>query len=453
MKSGLARRLAAMGAGAAMLATMATGLLASPAAAASGSPKPAVSAGTPKASPAKHKGECPVRVTFSASIKVKAVKSKTTVAYRWLHGDGSKSKVKTFVVGKGVKSVTVKESSTFKSDVKGWQALQVLSPRPVTSKKGYFKVSCGDDGGKHVVRPVIGAQAWVDEGKCEAALIGRITASSPRWVHYRWVVNGHVVERDAVKVYDSRKVVHVIRPDRSLRGWAVLEIVDPVRTASDKVGFKIWCKDWSPKVSASVGEPDTYVGSCPVTRTFSGTISLSHGRDHVKYRWIRNGVAGSWETVHVKGSTTVTDSWQATETGKASRALEIYNGPTTGTVWGKVFCKAPVTAEVSLNVEQDNSTCGGVVGKPSAKVTGTIKVSGETKLVYRYALAGEAPTTVIKRVGPGGGTFSVSELFVKSKGAFTVSVVHPGSDAKTVTWDYSCPAPAPKEEEKKAENA
>ncbi|MBG0826276.1 hypothetical protein HS041_00555 [Planomonospora sp. ID67723] len=438
-----------MGAGAAMLATMATGLLATPAAAASGSaqagkttssaaPKPAVFAGTPKAS---YKGDCPTRVTFSSTIKVKAVKGKTTVAYRWLHGDGSKSKVKTFTVGKGVKSVTVKETTTFKGDVKGWQALQVLAPRKATSKKGYFKVSCGggDHGGKEEIRPVIGAQAWVDEGNCEAALIGRITSSSPRLVHYRWVVNGHVVERDAVKVDGSRKVVHVIRPGENLRGWAVLEIVDPIRNESNRVGFKIWCKDWSPKVTASVNHLGDYEGGCPVDRTFTGTISVSHGRGHVKYRWIRNGVPGGWESVYVHGSRTVTDPWRATESGTASRAIELYHGPTTGTVTSKVTCKAPVTAVLDLNVVQDNSTCGGVVGKPSAKVTGTITVSGASELVYSYT-SGGVPTKVTKTVGAGGGTFSLSESVVAAKGSFTVTVSSPQSVSKTVQWDYSCPA-------------
>ncbi|MBB5962740.1 hypothetical protein [Planomonospora venezuelensis] len=437
-----------MGAGAAMLATMATGLLATPAAAASGStqagkstssaaPKASVFAGTPKAS---YKGDdCPVRVTFSSNIKVKAVKGKTTVAYRWLHGDGSKSKVKTFTVGKGVKNVTVKETTTFKSDVKGWQALQVLAPRKATSKKGYFKVSCGDhNGGKEEIRPVIGADAWVDEGNCQAALIGRITASVPALVRYRWVVNGHVVDYGAVKVSGSRKVVHVIRPGKDLRGWAALQIVDPVSTGSGRVGFKIWCKDWSPKVTASVHSLADYEGSCPVDRAFTGTISASHGRGHVKYRWIRNGVAGAWESVYVHGSTTVRDPWRATDSGTASRAIELYHGSTTGTVTSKVTCKAPVTASVDLSVAQDTSTCGGVVGKASARVTGTITVSGASELVYSYT-SGGVPTKVTKTVGAGGGTFSLNELVVEAKGAFTVSVSSPQSVSKTVSWDYSCP--------------
>ncbi|MEU3165843.1 hypothetical protein [Streptosporangium sp. NPDC006930] len=359
MKSGLATKLAAAGASAAMLATMAVGMLATPAAAASGSsqagtvasaagkPKPAVSVGTPKASPSKYKGECPVGVTFSSKIKVKAVKSKTTVAYRWLHGDGSKSKVKSFTFrGKGVKSFTVKEKSTFKGNVKGWQAIQVLSPRGATSSKGHFSVTCGSNGDKEevVVPRRVDADAWVDEGNCQAALIGRITATGTRWVHYRWVVNGEVVERDAVRVNGSRKVVHVIKPGEDFRGWAVLQVVGPVKASSNRVHFKIWCKDTSPKVWASVDGPSFYAGTCPTTRTFTGTIGAS-GRTTVRYRWISDGVAGDWKYAHFSGygsqSQSVSDSWSASASGESKRAIEISGGPTTGTAVGKVFCKHP----------------------------------------------------------------------------------------------------------------
>ncbi|MBB5821069.1 hypothetical protein F4562_004131 [Streptosporangium becharense] len=341
---------------------MATGLLATPAAAATGSaasaakPKPAVSVGTPKASPSKYKGDCPVNVTFSSKIKVKAVAGKTTVAYRWLYGDGSKGKVKTFTFrGKGVKSFTVKDKGTFKGDVKGWQAVQVLAPRGATSGKGRFAVSCdggghdgGNDGGHEVVQPGIGATVWVDEGNCEAALIGRITASSSRWVRYQWVVNGHVVDSDAVRVNGSRKVVHVFKPRDDFRGWAALQIVDPVENSSNRAYFKIWCKDTTPKVSASVDAPSAYEGTCPVTRTFTGTIGVSHGDTRVKYRWIRDGVPGSWESVYFTGHgpqrQIVSDSWTASASGNASRAIELYDGSTTGAVKAEVTCKTPAPA-------------------------------------------------------------------------------------------------------------
>ncbi|GGS90404.1 hypothetical protein GCM10010156_55970 [Planobispora rosea] len=445
-----------------MLATMAAGLLATPAAAATGSAqagktassaKPAVFAGTPKVSFSGEKGECPVRVTFSSKIKVKAVKGKTVVAYRWLHGDGSKSKVKTFTVGKGVKSVTVKESTTFKGDVKGWQALQVLSPRKATSKKAYFKVSC--EGEKpEVVEPEkrhwhVDADAWVDEGRCEATLIGRISVSSPRWVHYRWVVNGHVVERDSVKVYDSRKVYHKIRPHKSLRGWAVLEIVGPRHAESNRVGFKIWCKDWSPKVSASVSAPADYTGACPVERNFSGTLSVSHGRGKVTYRWIRNGVAGDWETTYVHGSRVVFDPWKATESGTATRAIELYRGPTTGTVTGKVTCAAPVTVSYSNLTAKVEANCA----TKTVTVSGSVLVTatGPTTVKFTPRAGGKSlgERTVELTAGNLSKTvdFSGSVEGIDLTKAGSISVTVEGQ-SYSVQYGVLCPAPAPQEEKK-----
>lgn len=412
--SGLARKLAAAGASAAMLATMAAGLLASPAAAASSStqagkassshstPRPVVSVSKTKASPAKS-DECPTKVTFSSNIKVKTYASKTTVAYRWLRGNGTKSKVKTFTLkGKGVKNATVKESSTFKGgDTKGWQAVEVLAPRKKTSAKGYFTVSCGGDegdGGKQVVNTGhVGAQIWVDENNCSATLIGRITSSSHRWVRYQWVVNGHVVDRDAVRVDGSRRVYHTIRPRDDYRGWAQLQILSPVKSSSGRSYFRIECRDSSPKVSASVDAPANYEGDCPVARTFTGTISASYGSGHVKYRWIRDGSAGSWQDVYFSGhgyqSRTVSDSWSASASGTSKRAIEILGGPTSGTVEGKVTCKvAPPAAKAWVENGTAATQTAATCPKASVSGTGSIYATGPIKIKYTWSLDG----TVVK---------------------------------------------------------
>ncbi|MFF5206646.1 hypothetical protein [Streptosporangium sp. NPDC000396] len=435
---------------------MAAGLLATPAAAASGSTKagtaatstltksrPAVSVSGTKASPS-NSDECPTRVTFSSKIKVKAVSSKTKVAYRWLRGNGSKSKVKTFILkGKGVKSVTVRESSTFDGDIRGWQAVQVLSPRKATSGKGYFKVSCGGDtdGDKEVVNTdSVGARIWVDEGNCEATLVGRITSSSPRWVRYQWVVNGRVIDRDSAYVNDSRRVYHVIRPHDDFRGWAELEILGPVETTSNRAYFKIWCSD-STNVSASVDAPSPYQGDCPVTRTFTGTISISGGQGYVRYRWIRNGVAGGLESVYFGGhgyqSRTVTDSWTASASGSSTRAIRIEGGPTSGTVEGKVSCQSapPVKAWIeNASVKQTAATC------PTASVTGTgsIYATGATKVSYVWTLNGSVVKTGELDFASSG---SKSVSFTSASDGFkagTAKLAIVGAGSQSVDYDAVC---------------
>ncbi|MGV9774708.1 hypothetical protein [Streptosporangium sp. NPDC003464] len=435
---------------------MAAGLLASPAAAASGSnqagaaaatPRPAVSVSQTKASPS-NSDECPTRVTFSSRIKVKAYGGKTKVVYRFLRGNGTKSAVKSFTLtGKGVKTVTVKESSTFKGgDLKGWEAVQVLAPRKVTSAKGYFRISCGDDwdGGKEVVNTgSVGARIWVDEGNCEATLIGRISSSSSRWVRYQWVVNGRVIDRDAVRVDGSRKVYHVIRPRESLRGWAALQIIDPVESSSNRAYFKIWCGDSSPKVSASVDAPANYEGTCPVTRSFTGTISASYGRGHVKYRWVRDGVPGSWESVYFGGhgyqSRSVSDSWSASASGTSRRSIEIYGGPSSGTVQGKVTCKVP-TPDSKAWIQEGTSAKQVAAGCPAGSVTGTgsVYATGPIKVTVTWSLNG----TVVKSEeldfaseGTRSSTFTGASDGLKA-GTVRFGIV--GGGSTTVNYDAVC---------------
>jgi len=148
ISKGLAR-LAAVGVAA--LTAMTSGLVITPAAASTAPAKVPVSVSTPKASPKRYVGRCPTTVTFSSRVKLK-VRGKTTIAYRWLRSDGSKSAVKTKVVkGKGVKTLVLKEKATFKKDATGWRALRLVSPRKVTTKKRYFSVSC------HVPPKFVGA--------------------------------------------------------------------------------------------------------------------------------------------------------------------------------------------------------------------------------------------------------------------------------------------------------
>ncbi|MEV6031346.1 hypothetical protein AB0L65_09365 [Nonomuraea sp. NPDC052116] len=310
MSVGLARKAAAFGASAAVLAALAAGLVASPAQAATAAkaaPKVAVSA--PSVSAGDYEGACPVKVNFATKIKV-SVKGKTELAYRWLHGDGSKSKVKVIKLsGKGTKSVTVKQSITFKESVKGWEAVQVLGPKKATSKKSYFSVSCQEP--KEVRSHLdvsVSARAWASpdsySGVCTPGdkidFVGLIEADRPTWVRYRWILNGEVADYGRVKVYDTRKVGFGISPRHSQRGWAQLEIVSPEGTSSNRAYYKVWCKDDAPTPAPA---PKVSVSSASVSGTrydmcaddrgpgvdFRATLT-STGPTTVQYYWVVNGV-------------------------------------------------------------------------------------------------------------------------------------------------------------------
>ncbi|MEV0823492.1 hypothetical protein [Nonomuraea rubra] len=345
MSVGLARKAAAFGASAAVLAALSAGLMSSPAQAASG-PKVAVSA--PKATPGDYDGSCPTKINFSAKIKV-PVKGKTELAYRWLHGDGSKSKVSVIKLsGKGTKTVTVKQSITFKDDVKGWEAVQVLGPKKVTSKKGYFSVSCQkpqDDARTHLDVSV-SARAWASPssyaGRCDTYgdkidFTGVIKTNRPSWVRYRWVLNGEVVDYGKIKVRDARKVGFGINPRHSQRGWAQLQVLSPDATSSNRAYYKVWCKDEykdhdhdhkgdhkSPEshdIKVSAAASVTTSASCALTSTGSVT---STGAGKVRYQWSVNGTAVKSGEVSFDGAGTKSvEGLSTTLTGDATKGGKV----------------------------------------------------------------------------------------------------------------------------------
>lgn len=321
--SALARKVAAFGASTAMLAGLVAGLAASPAqAATTGSAATAagakVSVSKPKVSTGDYQGACPVDVKFTSTIKVKPGNKRTKLAYRWLHGDGSKGKVKTVTVkGTRTKSVTVSEKATFKGEFKGWQALQVLSPRKTTSKKSYFSVSCLKlDAKKPEAR--VSARAWASPshyvGACTPGtkidIVGKIRVDRPSWVRYRWLVNGHVADYGKIKVWDSRTVSVGVSPRHSQRGSAVLEVLSPDRTTSNRAYYKVWCKDHTPrpvpsvKVSATGLVTATDHNDCEV-----GAHATIHstGSARVQWTWSLNGrtVSGGQSYFHGSDSKSV----------------------------------------------------------------------------------------------------------------------------------------------------
>lgn len=351
MSVGLARKAAAFGASAAVLAALGAGLVSSPAQAATktAAAKSKVAVSTPKASDKSYEGSCPVKVNFSAKIKV-PVKGKTKLAYRWLHGDGSKSKVKTITLkGKGTKTVTVKQSITFKDDVKkGWEAVQVLGPKKYTSKKGYFSVSCQEPL-KEVRTHLdvsVSARAWASPssyvGPCTPGdkidFVGLIKTDRPSWVRYRWVLNGDVVDYGKVKVHHARKVGFGISPRHSQRGWAQLQVLSPDGAYSNRASYRVWCKDEAPKppqshddtrVSASVSVATTQ--ACSIN---GRGIITSTGAGRVSYTWLVNGKqAGSGTAYFGRSGGAQSVSLSKTLTGddaKGGRVTLRVTGPDNG---------------------------------------------------------------------------------------------------------------------------
>ncbi|MGN9783445.1 hypothetical protein ACTMTF_18575 [Nonomuraea sp. ZG12] len=458
------RRLAALGAGLAMGATMVSGLVAAPAAAAGTgavqAAKPKVSVSTPTASPKRYEGECPVKVTFSAKAKVKPTSSKTRVVYRWLHGDGSKSKAKSYTLkGKSTKTVTFKETATFKNDIKkNWQVLQVLSPRKVTSKKGYFSVSCEKELVLNPVEKPVEKRTWVKASvkvdrytSCQSPVdaYGTIRVSKPAWVKYRWIRNGRVVDSGSVKVWDDRKVHYSFTPHGSQQGWVALEIVSPRHTDSDRAHYKVWCRPEA-TASARVTAPSSYQGSCPVDRVFNGTIAVNGTSTTVKYRWAGPGYRGSVESLYFarySGAKHVSHTVTASDSGSVKRWIEILgpNHRSSNVAHTTVKCAdAAVTASISsLSTAPNYETCA-LQSSPAVNVSAGITVTGATTLTYHWVINGATtsiPTTVVlDKAGVHPVTLGLTPTGPPTiAGDIQLVIIAPNADTETKPFTYTCP--------------
>jgi hypothetical protein len=486
--------------GVAVFSTAATCLVATPAAAnaAPWKPKvPKVSVSTPAASPASHRGACPVTVAFSAKVKVK-VSGKTVVAYRWLRGDGSKSKVTTRVVrGKGVKVLTVKEKATFKKSVKGWQALQVLSPRKVTTKKGHFTVSCHRPGkptkppvGKPpvtkppvkkppVTKPPVHkkpayVKAFVDvpdyAGVCPPS--GGVTAKGvikvgrPALVKYRWIHNGKVVGTGQAKVVRDKKVSYTFTPRKSHKGSVTLDIVSPRHGVSGRDAYTVRCEKESdppppPPVvaSATVTAPADYAGTCPVDRVFTGTITVDRiGADTaVQYRWAGPGFQGPTETLaFAEGdepaknvSHTVTVA--AAQEGEVHRWIEILspNSAQSNTGVVVVDCQDLDIEIIDFRQRIDSSVCGTPGYGPAVVLTASIRVNGPVRVEYEWEIDSAAGQYTVPGSfeADGPSTVNVSHRIesspITASGPIRARIRVTSPLAETSTLDFAPPACPP----------
>ncbi|MBX6167004.1 MAG: hypothetical protein IRY84_05090 [Thermobispora bispora] len=413
ISSGLAR-LAAVGVAA--LTVMASGLVTTPAAASATPAKRVVSVSTPTVSSPRYAGLCPATLTFSAKVKLK-VRGKTTIAYRWLRSGGSKSAVKTRTVkGMGVKTVALVKKVTFTKDAKGWQALQLLSPRKVTTKKAYFSVSCHvpvelppdkpapwkPHAGK---RPAF-VKAYVDVpdyiGACPPSggvtARGLIKAARPSLVTYRWIHNGNVVDWGKIKVVGDKKVSYTFKPDKSHRGWVTLDIVSPRHGRSDRDTYRVECKKEEPppppvEATASVTAPASYTGTCPVNRVFTGTVTVNRidaGGTTVQYRWAGPSFQGPTETLtFAQGdplSKSVSHTAQVTTSGIVQRWIEILspNTAASGTAEVQVECQALQIQVLDIQTSIDASACGTPGYGPAVTVRASIRVNGPVRVEYEW---------------------------------------------------------------------
>jgi hypothetical protein len=448
MKStALARKVAGL-AGTAVLAAMVSGLMATPASAvtssSAGKVKAKVSVTTPSASSRHYEGACPVKVSFTSKIKITA-KGTNKLAYRWLNSDGSRSTTKVVKV-KGNISKTVSRSITLRDDTKGWQRLEILSPRKVVSPKRYYSVTCDRDDydpdydytDRH---QQVWARAWADpeyySGPCTPGdkidFNGVIKVNRPAWVSYRWVVNGESVDYGKVKVYDSRKVGYGLSPRSSHRGWAQLEILGPDRTSSNRAYYKVWCKDTpAPATKVSVTDLSTDSNSSTCKVGARAKISAT-GPGRVAYEFsVNNGPAEKGSVYFSKaGTETIAmDARSVLDPTKAGTVSVSVSGPNNSDSTSASYTAPCAKAEAGLG-----AVTAAVKARPCPSTAGAVSVTAPVTVTGGGSVRGTARVSITAGSETDSHTDTYSSDSLNVGATFHVADVSKGGTVSVTLFD------------------
>lgn len=451
--------------------SLSAGLLAAPAQAAA----PSVVIGGVQASPARHAGSCPATVDFSATV---AVKGASRVTYRWVRGDGTKGAVRTAKAGPKVK---LRERRTFTRGTRGWQAVQVLSPRKLMSKRAYFSVTCEGSSDVNTYRPPADAPAPrasaevtgdAYSGPCAApgrslGFRGTIRVSRvPAAVSYRWVDSdgGPLGKEDLwFSAKDSpRRAVSASRTFlASQSGTRWIEILSPsgkVLATSDRAPYSVTCTTPPAQPTASVTglkvDPAVFQGACAAPRTFTFTADIAASKPTtVTYEWLRSDgtkVPGEWEFKDAKDLTkTVSLAWQVadpskTAGGSASIRLTSPGRSEAGPAKFTITCLSLSLSEEKVVSPLPQPYTGPCPVTVRTSVKATVTGGGPTPVEYYWRYPGTgiqrtdiSGTTTLTRDWPEGSNASpTTNLLVRFPGG-------PWIESRRIGWSITCKAAEP----------
>ncbi|GAA2850079.1 hypothetical protein GCM10010517_07570 [Streptosporangium fragile] len=457
--------------------SLSAGALTGPAQAAA----PAVKVAAVKASPARYTGSCPASTVFSATVSVKGA---TRLTYRWVRSDGSKGAVKTVRAGA---SVTVRDQRTFTGTTRGWQAVQVLSPKKLTSKRAYFSVTCEGGPGDSVVvvrpktepaPPKASAEVTVSgsSGTCPTpgrtlTFTGTVRVSRvPAAVTYRWVdSDGGALGTERLWFSAKDSTRRTVTSSRTFlagqSGTRWIEILDPdgkVLSTSGKAPYRVTCTPPStptpPPATATVSDlwvsPETYQGECvrPLEFTFKAVISASKATK-VTYKWIRSdGTTVPGEADLRDGDLTkiISLPWQVADPTKVSGGsarvqITSPGNVTTAPVKFAITCVTLTISEakVASPAQPYTGTCPVTV-----RTTATVTVTGGSAAVwYGWKYPG---TSARAEVISGSKTFTMDwPVGATSTGstAFHAATAdgYNGTwkESAPITWSVTCKAAEP----------
>jgi len=357
-----------------------------------------------------------IRFDFEGRI---SVDSPMTVTYRWIRSDGASAPVESLVFPTaGARTVTTSwQVGRRDHPLHLWQALEVLTPNPMTSNHANFTVPPLSGAVSSVTARSTG-HTDIDANTVRFDFEGRITASVPTTATYRWIRSDGASPPTETLTFSSAGTRTVTstwqlgRRDHPVTLWKAIEILTPNSMTSNHAEFTV------PPLGGSV----THVAARVAGRTevdpdhlrfdFEGRITVDSPMT-VTYRWIRSdGASPPTETLTFSsaGSRTVTSSWQL---GKRDHPV---------TLWKAVEVLTPNTM-TSNHAEFTVPARGGSVTNVEARVAGLTEVGpNQIRFSFEGRITADSPMTVTYRwIRSDGASAPVETLVFSSAGSRIVS--------------------------------
>ncbi|MEW6130188.1 MAG: CARDB domain-containing protein [Acidobacteriota bacterium] len=214
-----------------------------------------VTAVTLASSPTRYEGPCPGVIKFSGSI---TVNGRGTVKYTFARSDGATGPVFTLNFDRaGTKPVetTWTLGGAALPTFTGWEAIRILSPKPMMSNKAGFTLTCQRAEPFRVTAARLSASPQRYEGHCPGIIKfpGTITANGKGTVKYTFLRSDNATAPVFTLVFDEpgTKPVQTTwtlggATLKTYSGWEAIKILSPNVMESNRATFELICEQPQP---------------------------------------------------------------------------------------------------------------------------------------------------------------------------------------------------------------
>jgi hypothetical protein len=294
----------------------------------------------------------------------------------------------------------------------GWEQLHILTPNDIISARANFTLICG--GSVSVVNATVDIPSFTGACPKTFTFSGTIATSGPATVTYRWERSDNAqspIQTLTFAAAGSQTVTETWQLGATYSGWERLHVLTPSDLLSNQATFNLTCSSRVTGATSSVDTP-IFVGACPKTFTFSGSIT-TNGPATVTYRWERSDNAqGPIQTLTflAAGSQTVTETWQLGATYSGWERIHILtpNDLISNQAVFNLSCSASSVTNIliSVNPSSFSGPCPKIIA-----FSATITVDGPAVVTYRWQRSDNAQSPIQTLTFTAAGSQTVSETW------------------------------------------